>query len=32
MHSTAIYITAMICWTILAITLLNKLGNKGDKK
>ena len=31
MHSTAIYITAMICWTILAITLLNKLG-KGDKK
>lgn len=29
--NTAVYITAMICWTILAIALLNKLG-KGDKK
>ena len=30
--NTAIYITAMICWTILAITLLNKIGNKGGKQ
>ena len=28
--NTAIYITAMICWTILAITLLNKI--EGGKK
>lgn len=30
--NTAIYITAMICWTVFAIALLNKIGNKGDKK